>query len=329
MRFHPLDDFQNCRVLFRCHFFAYVVRNGKGVAVLIGAGVFEHHRQLNCAPVEQLALLFKINHRGHFPHAIDHERRIARGEQRHCSGVFGIAGGLTRSHPIGNHLHRFGQFFLVVTRQPIAIRPQRAILLAQIRIDQPEGKTAIRRRHRHAPFGAAFLQFGQGGAEIINAVQTRGQAVVSNQSSSRQLVLVVIKHDRMRVEGYRVLFAIDMHRVPGGACKSVRRQAHCCHVIRRNFRQRALTDCQRNAAGVIGHDIRTLAHGGRGLHLGIKRDAPIQRRRLNFDAVSVFGVEVFQQFLHSHAVAAAKEIPPYHGFLCLDPKRQCRQQRGR
>ena len=68
---------------------------------------------------------------------------------------------------------------------------------------------------------------------------------------------------------------------------------------------------------MIGHYVGRLADGGRGLHLRVERRAPLQRRRVDLDLAGMCGVEVADQLLHAHAVAATEEIPPYHGFLGL------------
>ena len=70
-------------MLFRCHGLALVGRNGKGVAVGIGAFFVKQFRKFNGTPFEQFAVFLQIRHGRNFPHAIDHERCLSRSEQSH------------------------------------------------------------------------------------------------------------------------------------------------------------------------------------------------------------------------------------------------------
>ena len=65
-----------------------------------------------------------------------------------------------------------------------------------------------------APFGAAVLQLLQRGVEIVDAVEAGRQAVVADQAGRGELVLVVVEHDRMRIERHGVLLAVDCIAVP-------------------------------------------------------------------------------------------------------------------
>ena len=49
-------------------------------------------------------------------------------------------------------------------------------------------------------------------------------------------------------------------------------------------------DGERNARGVIGHDVRAFADRRGGLHLGVEGHAPVERGRLDFDLVPAFSL---------------------------------------
>ena len=133
----------------------------------------------------------------------------------------------------------------------------------------------------------------------------------------------------MGVERHGILLAVDMRRVPGRLDERIGGQAHRLHVGVGDLGQDALAHSQRKARGVIGHDVRTLADRRRGLHLGVEGRAPVERRPLNLDLARVFGVEVFDELLHAHAVAAAQEVPPHDGFLGSGHARHQRDGRRR
>src|SRR6185312_16919358 len=74
-------------------------------------------------------------------------------------------------------------------------------------------------------------------------------------------------------------------------------------------------DAERDARFVVGHDVRTLADGGRGLDLGVEWGTPVERSGLDLDLALVLGVELVDQRLHADAVAATEEVPPHDGVF--------------
>jgi hypothetical protein len=189
------------------------------------------------------------------------------------------------------------------------------------------------RNRRDAVLGARCLDLLQRLAEVVAAVETSREAIGTEEARSGEFVLVVVEDDRVRIERHGVLLAIDVHRFPRRRRKAVGAEAHRGHVVGRDFGQRALAHGQRNARGVVGHQVRAFAHGGGRLHLGVERHAPVESRRLDFDLAGVCGIEVVDELLHPDAVAATQEVPPHHGFLrqCAahGGAKQCRaEQRG-
>ena len=159
------------------------------------------------------------------------------------------------------------------------------------------------------------FSFFSAALKLSMPLRSFGQAVVADQAGGGELVLVVVEDDRMRIEGHGILLAVDMHRFPGG-----RREAVSLRPI--VFMSSAVISvsvlwltAERNARGVIGHDVRAFANGGRCLDLGVERHAPVERRRLDLDRVLVLVVEVLDELLHADAVAAAEEVPPDDRFL--------------
>ena len=89
----------------------------------------------------------------------------------------------------------------------------------------------------------------------------------------------------------------------------------------------AFVERDRHAREVVGHHVRALADAGGGADLGVEGHAPVEGRRLDLD-VGVLRVEVGDQRLHAHAVAAAEEVPPDDLLLGRGGDRRA-QERGR
>ena len=135
----------------------------------------------------------------------------------------------------------------------------------------------------------------------------------------------------MGIERHRVLLAVDRHGVPCRRGEVGGRQAHLAHVVGGDLFENILAYRQRDAAGMVGHDVCRLTDGGRGLHLGVEGRAPLQRRGVDLDLAGMGRVEIGDHLLHAHAVTAAEEIPPYDGFFGLcrsDPQTSGRNHGG-
>jgi hypothetical protein len=81
---------------------------------------------------------------------------------------------------------------------------------------------------------------------------------------------------------------------------------------------------------MVGHDVGTLARGGRSLHLGVEGRAPFGGGGVDLDLAGVLLVELLEHRLHADAVAAAQKIPPDDGVFGArrtGGKRQARQGR--
>ena len=112
-----------------------------------------------------------------------------------------------------------------------------------------------------------------------------------------------------------------LRRLPVGGPEVARLDARGGEFIRGDRAQRAGRDAERHAQFMIGHDVRALADGRRGLHLGVERHAPFERGRIDLDLARVLLVELVEHRLHADAVAAAEKVPPDDGFRRPAPRR--------
>ena len=166
------------------------------------------------------------------------------------------------------------------------------------------------------PYDAVGRQLGERGVPVGDAVETLRLAVVAEQAGLLQQVLVVVEDDRVDIERHGILLAVrPLRRLPVGGAEVAGLDAGGGEFVGRERAQHARRDAERHARFVVGHDVGTLADGGRGLHLGVERHAPFERRRLDLDLAGVFLVELVEHRLHADAVAAAEEIPPDDGVL--------------
>ena len=190
-------------------------------------------------------------------------------------------------------------------------------------------------RHPVAPsFGtespATLLggQFRQRRVKIGGAVQPFRLAVVAEQASLLQHVLVVVEDDRVDIERDGILLAVrSLRRLPVGGPEIARLDARRGEFFRSDRAQRASRDAERHPRFMIGHDIRALPRRRRGLHLGVERDAPFERGRIDVNLAVVLLVELVEHRFHADAVAAAEEIPPDDGFGCVR-RADCQRRAG-
>ena len=129
--------------------------------------------------------------------------------------------------------------------------------------------------------------------KFVDAVEVLRQAVVADAGRRRRACPCC---SRGRSGAYRTARRTACRRrctashVAGAKSSSLR--AHRRHVVGGDLGERVLADRQRDARGVIRHHVRAFADRGRGLHLGVERHAPVERRRLDFDLAVVLGVEL-------------------------------------
>ena len=190
------------------------------------------------------------------------------------------------------------------------------------------GRAVVRHRKAGMLFGR---QLGEGGVEVRRAVEAFRLPVLAEQAGLLQHVLVVIENDRVDIERHRILLAVrPLRRLPVGGTEVARLDAGRSQFVRRKRAQYAARDAERHSQFMIGHHVGALAHRGRGLHLGVERNAPFERCRVDVDLALVLLVELVQHRLHADAVAAAEEIPPHDGFRCVRrPDGQRRAGEGR
>ena len=278
----------------------------------------KNRRDLDRTPIEERALLLEIDHGRHFPHAIDVEGGFTRGEQGDRGRILGLLGSPAALYPLV-HLRQGSRRLveIVAVEELVVLAQKHAILLVEQAVEDAPHGAAIGGRDRK-PHNAIGGQLGKGGIPVGNAIETFGLAVIAEQARGLQQRLVVVQNDRVDIERHCILLAVGaLGGLPVGGFEIARLNARRSQFGRRDLAQGTGRDAEGNARFMIGHDIGALADGGRGLHLGVERGAPIERGRLDFDSVGVFLVELVDQGLHANAVAAAEEIPPDDGVLGL------------
>src|SRR6202042_3183210 len=88
----PMDGVEHLFALGGVNWIALAIWNWEGVRGRPGRGMRVERRDLDRAPVEELALLGQVHHSRHFPDAVDVHRRLARSEERDRGGIFGLGG---------------------------------------------------------------------------------------------------------------------------------------------------------------------------------------------------------------------------------------------
>ena len=226
-----------------------------------------------------------------------------------------------------NHIRRLDSFVEIVTSKEFTILEELSVLLTKQRIENAPHAVARCIMDGDAILRAACLQLLQSSGEVVDAIKALGQAIIAQQASGLQLVLVVVKHNRMNIEGHSVLLAT--HLAGFKICISIVRglQAHAGQICRCDFAQGTRRHTQWQAREMISHHIWAFTNSSRGLNFGVERHTPFQGGGLNFNLVGILFVEISYQLLHTHAVTATKKIPPHNSFFSKSTGRnQCSGQ---
>ena len=131
----PVDRVEHELSLGGADRIAFAIRNGEGMRVRPGRRLRVQHGDLHGVPVEQRAFLGEVDHRRHLPDAVDVHGRLARGEQRDRSRIFGIG---RRPAVLGPLLH-FGERRLrlaeIVAVEEFSVLQELSALLIKQRIE--------------------------------------------------------------------------------------------------------------------------------------------------------------------------------------------------
>src|SRR5690606_11847225 len=131
----------------------------------------------------------------------------------------------------------------------------------------------------------------EGRHAVTDAVETPRLAVFAKETGFGKLVLVVVENDGVDIERHRVLLAVALPGFPVCGSECIRSEADRSEILGADLSQSAGIHAKRHARQVIGHDVRTFADGGRGLHLAVEWGTPFKGRAFDGDLAFMFGVE--------------------------------------